>query len=64
MNKVAIERHADGNYSITMPDGSQRPYVSPAEAADSLKGKEAEFQQAIDDMKAVRQRFEKEAAKG
>ncbi len=59
MNKVNIEKNRDGTVNLTLPDGGQSPAVSPQEAAKRLKGKEEEFQRAIDDMKARRAELEK-----
>jgi hypothetical protein len=56
MNKVKLEQHSSGDYSLTLPDGSQRPQLSREDVIKELKHKEEEFQAAIDDMKAVMRR--------
>ncbi len=59
MNKVKIEKNSDETYNVTLPMGGQSTAVSAQEVVKRLKSAEQEFQNALNDIKARREEFEK-----
>jgi hypothetical protein len=62
MNKVNIEKHGDGTFTVTMPGGAQRQCGSLKEVINALRHEENEFQMAIDDIKKRREECQSKAA--